>query len=69
MLDENDFHSPWYLVFDHVIPGGTRLEVCAAWVNGIKADMTYDGFRAFVRELARVLRTGEAFDVRVLEIR
>jgi len=51
-------------VFDHVVPDGTRLEVCAAWVNGMKADMTLQGFRAFVRELARVLRTGEAFDAR-----
>jgi hypothetical protein len=33
---------------------------------GMKADMTYDGFRAFVRELARCLRTGEPFDVEVL---
>ena len=66
MLEEKDFRSPWYLVFDHVVPGGTRLEVTASWVNGMKADMTFDGFRAFVRELARVLRTGEEFDVTVL---
>jgi len=66
LLEEKDFHDPWYIVFDHVIPGGTRLEVTASWVNGMKSDMTFEGFRAFVRELERVLRTGEAFDVRVL---
>jgi hypothetical protein len=34
----------------------------------MKADMTYDGFRAFVLELRKQLRTGEPFDVRVLGI-
>jgi hypothetical protein len=68
LLEETDFRDPWYIVFDHVVPDGTRLEVCAAWVNGMKADMTLEGFRAFVAEIRKHLRTGEEFDVTVLGI-
>jgi|GEM_PF-1291457 len=34
----------------------------------MKADMSLEAFRAFVRELSKVFRTGEGFDVTVLRM-
>ena len=63
LLEEADFHDPWYLTFDHPDPDDKgRLVVAAAWVNGMKADLGEADFRAVVKELARHFRTGEPFD-------
>lgn len=35
----------------------------------MKAGMSNEGYKALVRELARVFRTGEPFDTRVLDVR
>jgi hypothetical protein len=68
-LDESNPKSPWYLNFDHVIPGKKgKLVVCAALINGMKSDMSAEEFIAIVREFARYRRTGQ-FDKAVVELK
>ena len=61
-LNDTDPHNPWYVTFDHTIPGkkGT-MAVCAWWVNDMKADLTEPEFRRAVSFIARYLR-GETVD-------
>jgi len=56
-LEEVDWKSPHFVSFDHLTPGVKEPQVaCANWVNRMKTMLTEDGFRIFVRELARFLR-------------
>jgi hypothetical protein len=62
-LDVSNTASPFYLIFDHAIPGdNTRFVVCARFVNEMKSQMSEDEFRTNIRLLARHFRTGEAID-------
>jgi hypothetical protein len=70
ILEEFDFHDPWYLTFDHPDPGDpTHLVVAAAWVNGMKTNLTEDEFRAVINELARHFRTGAPFNTDVVDFK
>lgn len=65
-LDENDPKSPWYVSFDHSIPGKKgRLVVCARFINTLKANLTETQFLAVMAELAKHL-DGAPFDKGVL---
>jgi hypothetical protein len=67
-LEELDFRSPWYITFDHRIPGKAGdLVVAAAWVNRMKSFLTEQQFRAVVHEFARHFRDGTPFDSKVLD--
>ena len=69
-LDEADPGSPWYINYDHVIPGdGSRLVVAANFVNVMKSEMSEEEFRAVIIELARHLETGEPFNTDVLKLK
>jgi hypothetical protein len=52
-LDEENDHSPRYLNFDHLIPGGPVVVPAAAVINNMKSDLSEDEFRAIIRELVR----------------
>jgi hypothetical protein len=70
LLDENDFNSPWYLTFDHRIPGKRGdLVVAAMWVNRMKTYLTETEFRAVLKELANHIRHGTPFDKTVVDAR
>lgn len=69
LLEESDFHDPWYLTFDHPDPNDPgRLVVAAAWVNGMKTDLTEEEFRSVIAELARHFETGAPFDMNVAKL-
>jgi hypothetical protein len=65
-LNEDDINIPWYVSFDHGIPGKTgNLVVAALWVSIMKVDLARDEFYAVVKELARCFETEDNFDERV----
>jgi hypothetical protein len=50
-VDDDDPESPWYLSFDHRVPGDVRTLVVAAWwVNAMKHALSEEGFWAVVKE-------------------
>jgi hypothetical protein len=62
-LDLTGPFSPFYLTFDHPIPGDdTRFVVCARFVNLMKSQMSENEFRTNIRLLARHFRTGRPID-------
>jgi hypothetical protein len=67
-LDDDDPRSPWYLTFDHRIPGdkGT-LVVAAWWVNAMKTALSDSEFWAVVMEYDRYMREGGEFDRHVVD--
>jgi len=70
ILEELNFHDPWYITFDHPDPDDpTRLVAAAAWVNGMKTDLTGEEFRAVIGELARHFRTGAPFNTNIAEFK
>jgi predicted nucleic acid-binding Zn ribbon protein len=70
ILEELNFHDPWYITFDHPDPDDpTRLVVAAAWVNGMKTDLTDEEFRAVTGELARHIKTGATFNNGIAEFK
>jgi hypothetical protein len=70
ILDENDPSSPWYLTFDHKIPGKKGdLVVCAAWVNSMKNQLSDEEFKAIIIELARCREAGEPFNLAVAQFK
>jgi len=60
ILDELNWLSPWYINFDHLIPGRPKVAVASAWSNRMKGTMTEAQFRAVVPALADHMRTGAA---------
>jgi hypothetical protein len=65
-LDDADFEGPWSVSFDHGVPGKKGdLVVAALWVSLMKVDLARDEFYAVIKELARVIETGDNFDERV----
>jgi hypothetical protein len=66
ILEERDLSSPWYITFDHRIPGKKGdLVVCAAWVNSMKNQLSEEEFKAVIIELARCREAGEPFNMAV----
>jgi len=66
ILDEIDWRGPWYINFDHLVPGKPGLAVTSAWSNRMKGDMTERMFRAVVPALANHIRTGARFNKAVV---
>ena len=65
-LDEADINGPWSISFDRATPGKKGgLVVAALWVSLMKVDLARDEFYAVIKELARVIETGDNFDERV----
>lgn len=65
-LDDSDPKSPWYINFDHRIPGDENTQtVAASWVNAMKTDLSEDEFWAVVMEYDRYLREGGEFNAKV----
>jgi hypothetical protein len=70
LLEEKDLSSPWYLTFDHRIPGKKGdLVVCAAWVNLMKNQLSEKEFGAIIIELARCREAGEPFNMAVAQFK
>jgi len=70
LLEENDKSDPWYLAFDHRIPGKKGdLVVCARWVNSMKTALSDDEFRAVIIELDRSRKAKEPFNMAVAEFK
>jgi hypothetical protein len=67
-LDVSDPKSPWYLVFDHLVPGQKgNIVACAFWVNAMKTFLTEAQFRAVIHALSEHIRRGTPFDKSVLD--
>ena len=70
VLDVTDPNSPWFIVFDHLIPGKKNdLEACAFWVNAMKTCLTETEFRAVVHSLSEHIRHGAPFDKSLVDDR
>ena len=58
-LNLDDPKSPWYLCFDHWIPGDPRrIVITSRLVNGMKDDMTEKEFWYIIHQLANHRRKG-----------
>jgi hypothetical protein len=65
-LDEADINGPWSVSFDRATPGKKGdLVVAALWFTMIKIYLAREEFYAVIKELARVIETGDNFDERV----
>ena len=70
VLDVSDPNSPWFIVFDHLIPGQKgNLVACAAWINAMKTYLTESEFRAVIHSLAEHMRHGTPFDTSLVNAR
>jgi len=70
VLEENDFSSPWYMTFDHRIPGKKGdLVVCARWVNNMKATLSDTELKAVIIEFDRSKKAKEPFNMAVAEFK
>jgi hypothetical protein len=62
-LNTDDNKDPFFLCFDHAIPGKRNdLVVCASIFNYMKSDLTYKEFPVAVHLIAEFIRTGAPFD-------
>jgi hypothetical protein len=67
-VEDGDPASPWYLSFDHAIPGDpASIVIAAAWVNSMKNALTREEFWKVVKEYDRYMREGGEFDRDVVE--
>jgi hypothetical protein len=67
-LEEKDHNSPFFLSFDHVIPGKKgKLQCVCRFVNQMKADLSKEEFLLLVPELADHIRTGRPFNKDVIK--
>jgi hypothetical protein len=70
ILDVLDPGSPWFIVFDHLVPGQKgNIVACAAWVNAMKTYLTESEFRAVIHSLAEHFRRGTPFDTSLVNAR
>jgi hypothetical protein len=66
LLNDSDFHDPYYLVMDHIVPGKPKLAPTSFWLNDSKGCLSDIAFKRVIKETANHLRTGEPFDRNVL---
>lgn len=67
VLELKDHNSPFFLSFDHVIPGKKgKLQCVCRFVNQMKADLSSEEFLLLVPELADHIRTGKPFNKDVI---
>ena len=51
-LDVFDETSPYFLEFDHLVPGDpSKIVITSAWFNEMKGDLTFKEFKASVVQL------------------
>ncbi len=51
-LDVFDETSPWFLEFDHLVPGDPRkIVITSAWFNEMKGDLAFKEFKGSVVQL------------------
>jgi len=51
-LDVFDESDPYFLEFDHVVPGNPRkIVITSAWLNELKGDLTFKEFKGSVVQL------------------
>jgi len=51
-LDVFDYTSPWFLEFDHLVPGDPRkIVITSAWINEMKGDLTLKEFKGSIVQL------------------
>jgi hypothetical protein len=51
-LDVFDYTSPYFLEFDHLVPGDpSKIVMTSAWFNEMKGDMTFKEFKGSVVQL------------------
>ena len=67
-VEDGDPTSPWYLSFDHAIPGDPEsIVIAAVWVNSMKNALARDEFWKVVMEYDRYSREGGEFDRDVVD--
>jgi hypothetical protein len=66
LLEENNPHDPYFIVFDHIFPGQKELVPAAFWVNDSKGWLTADQYWRVIAALTNHIRTKEPFDTRIL---
>jgi hypothetical protein len=70
LLNLTDPRNPWYMTFDHRIPGNDNTQVMAAsWVNAMKTALSEAEFWAVIMEFARFLKEGGEFNRNVVRFR
>jgi hypothetical protein len=70
ILNVTDPNSPWFIVFDHLIPGQKgNIVACAAWINAMKTYLTETEFLAVIHSLAEHIRHGTPFDTSLMNAR
>jgi len=70
LLELYDLSNPWYITFDHRIPGKIGdLVVCAAWVNSMKTQLSEEEFKAVIMEFARCKQAGEPFNLAIAKFK
>jgi 5-methylcytosine-specific restriction endonuclease McrA len=63
VLEEHDTKSPFYLTFDHVVPGDNSKLVCSArFVNELKSSMSETEFRNNIPLLSDHFEKGTSID-------
>jgi len=62
LIEENEWHSPWYGNFDHIDPKKPKRQFVCACANRMKGNMTRSKFRKVVSALANHIRTGASVD-------
>ena len=51
-LDVFDYTSPWFLEFDHLVPGDPKkIVITSSWINEMKGDLTFKEFKGSVVQL------------------
>jgi hypothetical protein len=51
-LDVFDESSPWFLEFDHLVPGNPKkIVITSAWINEFKGDLTFKEFKGSIVQL------------------
>jgi hypothetical protein len=69
-VSEDDPSNPWFLTFDHRVPGDRGSTVVAAWwVNAMKTALSEEEFWKVVGELDRCWREGGEFERDICEFR
>jgi len=70
LLNLMDPRNPWYMTYDHRIPGNDRTQVMAAsWINSMKTSLSETEFWAVIKELARYLAEGGEFNRKVVRFK
>ena len=66
LLDELTPKSPWYVSFDHIVPGQPRLATTAYLFNWMKNALTGDEFTTVVPELGDHFENGKPFNKSII---